>query len=104
MKMSEYLPDWLVSCFRVALLGEIYPEIRAVAVGYSDVGDLLIRYYLDRNPTEFDEESIDVVATNLDATAPPESINRIDVECLFSKELLRDLDELSGFVYCRREY
>ncbi|GLZ86017.1 hypothetical protein Pres01_20680 [Metapseudomonas resinovorans] len=67
MIFSAQLPDWLVACFRIALLGEIYPNIRAVAVGYNENGSVLIRYYLDRQPTDFDLESLEVVATNLDS-------------------------------------
>ena len=40
--MSDYLPDWLISCFCVALLGEIYPQIRAIAVSYSEDKELLL--------------------------------------------------------------
>ena len=63
---AAQLPDWLVACFRIALLGEIYPNIRAIAVGYHDSGFVLIRYYLHHQPTDFDLESLEVVATNLD--------------------------------------
>lgn len=104
MRMSKDLPDWLIVCFRVALLGEIYPQIRAIAVRYSESKVLLIRFYLDRHPTEFDKESIEVVATNLDATAPSDLLSKIDLECLLSEELLKDVDSLDGFVYARREY
>ncbi|MDX3985072.1 MAG: hypothetical protein QHC88_07415 [Achromobacter sp.] len=67
MLFAAQLPDWLVACFRIALLGEIYPNIRAIAVGYHDSGFVLIRYYLHHQPTDFDLESLEVVATNLDA-------------------------------------
>jgi hypothetical protein len=102
--VSKYLPDWLISCFRVALLGEIYPQIRAIAISYSKDKELMLRYYLDRNPTEFDNESIEVVATNLDATIPAGSLTKLDVECVYSTKSLRDIDPLDGFVYSRREY
>ena len=102
--MKNNLPDWVVSCFRVALLGEIYPSIRAVAVKYDDSRTLLIRYYLDREPLEFDHESIEVVATNLDATMPKNSVDKIDVECVFSDEPTNRMEALHGFIYARREY
>ncbi|OCK47288.1 colicin [Stenotrophomonas maltophilia] len=98
------LPDWLVVCFRVALLGEIYREIRAIAIGYNEKGELLIRYYLDREPTDFDRESVEVVATNVDAANSAGVISRIDVECLYVSGFQRDLPPLSGFVYARREF
>ncbi len=102
--MNRCLPDWLISCFRVALLGEIYPQVRAIAVRYDSEKRLLLRYYLDREPTKFDQESIEVVATNLDATAPNGSLSSFEVECCFSESPSRDLDALSGFIYARREY
>jgi len=97
------LPDWLVASFRVALLGEIYPQIRAIAVGYNDQKELLLRYYIDREPTEFDRESLEIVAINLDATVLENQLSKLDVECVYSSDLPKDLDALSGFVYARRE-
>ncbi|UAN04559.1 colicin [Achromobacter mucicolens] len=67
MLFTSQLPDWLLACFRIALLGEIYPNIRAIAIGYHEGGFVLIRFYLDRQPIDYDFESIEVVATNLDA-------------------------------------
>nr|WP_314494213.1 colicin [uncultured Pseudomonas sp.] len=102
---EKNLPDWLVACFRIALLGEIYSNIRAIAVGYHNGGSVLIRYYLDRQPTDFDLESLEVVATNLDALGgKKKKIEKIDIQCVFSKEAKKDLDPISGFVYSRREY
>ncbi len=102
--MNNSLPDWLVAYFRIALLGEIYPQVRGVAVSYNESKELLIRYYLDRVPTYFDEESIEVVATNLDAVVPKGKIVKMHLECIFSVELQRDFDVLSGLIYARREY
>ncbi len=102
---STQLPDWLVGCFRIALLGEIYPAIRAIAVGYNDCGVVLIRYYLDREPEDFDLESLDVVATNLDALGGKiTEIQKIDIENVYALGSKRSMEPLSGFVYSRREY
>ncbi|MCM2131778.1 hypothetical protein [Larsenimonas rhizosphaerae] len=105
MNFFNRIPSWLVDIFRIALLGEIYPNIRAIAVGYCDNGSVLIRYYLDREPTDFDLESIEIVATNLDALDGKEQcIDKIDVQCIHSTSLKRDLESLSGFVYSRYEF
>jgi len=98
------IPEWLADCCRIALLGEVYKEIRAIAIDYDSNGHTKLRYYLDREPTDFDLESIDVVAINLDAVAPQGSFRRLDVECLFSNDLSKDVASLSGFLYFRREY
>ncbi len=105
MLFTSQLPDWLVACFRIALLGEIYPNIRAIAVGYHEGGFVLIRYYLDRQPIDYDFESIEVVATNLDALGGKKrDINKIDVQCVYADGIQGALKALSGFIYSRREY
>lgn len=105
MMFTAKLPDWLIACFRIALLGEIYPNIRAIAVGYHEDGLVLIRYYLDRQPIDYDFESIEVVATNLDALGGGKQvINKIDVQCVYADGYKRELEALSGFIYSRREY
>ncbi|UJJ30132.1 MULTISPECIES: colicin [Pseudomonadaceae] len=105
MLFAMQLPDWLVACFRIALLGEVYPDIRAIAVGYNDRGFVLIRYYIDREPTDFDFESLEVVATNLDALGGKgQPVNKIDIQCVRALGAKRDLEPLSGFIYSRREY
>mgnify|MGYP000156241373 CR=1 FL=1 len=104
MQFLDHLPDWLVACFRIALLGEIYINIRAIAVGYDGERHVVIRYYLDREPTAFDLESIEIVAVNFDALGGKEQeIDRIDVECICSTSAKSDLEPLSGFMYSRRE-
>lgn len=102
---KDRLPAWLVDCFRAALLGEIYPAIRAIAVGYDGEGSVLLRYHLDREPTEFDRESIEIVAANFDAMCAGQfAITRLDVECIYTDAAPRDIDALTGFVYSRREH
>lgn len=102
--MKRVLPDWIVLSVWRALLGEIYPSIRAIAVAFSDDQVLVIRYYLDRVPTEMDYESMEVVATNVSASTGTISIKRVDLDCQYSTIPIGQLDGLDGYVYCRREY
>lgn len=104
--MTKYnLPDWLVLSFNRALLGEVYPQIRSIALEFSSrKKSLLIRYYLDRQPTEFDYESISVVETQLGAGLSGEYYSECDLQCVFSQEPMGKLDSLDGFIYARREY
>lgn len=97
-------PDWLVLCVWRALMGEIYPAIRAIALSLSDDRTLFICYYRDRHSKEFDWDSIEVVATNISASIGEEKINHIDIECKFSLDPIVSLDCFDGFAYCRREY
>jgi hypothetical protein len=98
------VPDWLILCIWRALIGEIYPALRAVATSLSDDRTLRIVYYLDRSPTKFDWESLEVVATNISASIGREEISHVDLGCEFLLGPIGHLDCLDGFIYCRREY
>jgi len=102
--MKKPIPDWLVLAMWRALLGEIYPSIRAIAVKFDEDSCLLIRYYLDREPIEMDAESLEVVATNLSASIGQQSVPRIEIDCQFDGGAIGSLDALDGFIYFRREY
>ncbi len=71
---------------------------------WSENDTLLIRYYLDKEPSEFDNESIEVLATNISASIGTDKLKRIDIQCEHSSLPLGKLDCLTGFIYCRREY
>ncbi len=87
-----------------ALIGEVYPEIRAIALRFDSDRRLLVRYYLDREPIEDDYEAISLVCTNIDAyTSHKGEFSAFDDEVVYSTALFRDLDPLDGFVYARRE-
>ncbi|AWK43210.1 colicin [Photorhabdus laumondii subsp. laumondii] len=104
--MLKTIPDELFIWVSKALLGEIYPAIRAIAVGFNNEKKLLtLRYYLDREPTEEDYESLDIVIANILAhTSSNNDIRGVNDEVVFSTNPFRDLDSLSGFIYIRREY
>lgn len=98
------IPDWLLLCVWRALLGEIYSSIRGIAISFSENNILIMRYYLDREPLDFDHESMEVVATNISSLVGLEKIACIELECEHASESIGKLNCLDGFVYCRREY
>lgn len=99
------LPGWLVFWVWQALIGEIYPEVRAIALRYDADKNLLIRYYLEREPTDDDFENIECVITNILAhTSSNEDIKSVKEEAIFSNEKMKDLDVLDSLVYARKEY
>jgi hypothetical protein len=97
-------PECLCDCMRIALLGEVYPNIRAIAIKLTNNRVINIRYYLDREPTNDDYESVDMVASNLEASMPLGYFKELNTECVFSNDPISELDSLNGFYYARREY
>jgi hypothetical protein len=100
------LPDSLVAYMSRALLGEISSSVRAIALSLDDDGTLTIRSYLDRPPTEEDQEIFEVVVTNFSSAIGIDLhtlIARIELECQFSALPFTDLEPLDGFIYARRE-
>lgn len=98
------IPDWLLLCIWRALLGEIYSAIRGIAISLSSDNILTVRYYMDRDPLDFDHESMEVVATNISSLVGLDKVSRIELECEHAFGPIGRLDCLDGFVYCRREY
>ena len=101
----KILPTWLHRWICAALIGEIYPEIRAIVVGFSEENELLIRYYLDREPIEDDYDSVDMLISEVLAnTSSASEITYYKGECIFSKEHMSELNQLDELIYARREY
>ena len=99
------LPLWLHRWICAALIGEIYPEIRVIAVKFSEAHELLVRYYLDREPNEDDYDSVDMLISEVLAnTSNATEITYYKGECVFSKEHMRELNQLDEVIYARREY
>lgn len=104
VKTARPLPDWLCLWFQGALLHEIYPAIRAIAVGFSESRALSVRMYLDREPSQKDRENLSCILTVIFSnTSSNDDITACKEECIFSEKPLNDLDLLDGLVYARRE-
>lgn len=70
-------------------------RLLAIVVRFSN-DEVVLRYYLDRKPTNFDHESINVVAANLDAGSS-QRLKKLDVECVFFGGPLSKADPVNGF-------
>lgn len=83
-----------------ALLGAVYPEVRAVSVGILSE-KLFVNYYLDRPLTDEDRENLSIIATELLADFP--DIDQLAELCEFDTRPVHELDRLMGWVYIRKE-
>jgi hypothetical protein len=89
----------LVSIQR-ALWGMIYPEIRAIAVGWEGLKKLKVIYYLDREPKEEDFENISEVTGEVCGDI---NFSEVEEKCIFTKLNTNQLDNLKSWVYIRWE-
>ena len=89
---------------QTSLLGEIYPEIRAIVYAYDpEQKTFLIRYYLNREPIEDDYESVSEVMTEFIAHFKHSEFDELREECCFSNLSQSKLNPLDGFVYSNKE-
>lgn len=83
-----------------ALLGEIYPEIRAVSFDNEGLKKLRIVYYLDRKPIEADYESLGSVLAEVLADVDFEQIEEV---CEYTEVPFSSL-KTKNLVYLRKEF
>jgi hypothetical protein len=102
--MTKSLPDWLFLWCAKALVGEIYPELRAVSAGLDEQRNLSLRFILKQDPTELDFEKADEVLTNILAnTSCSSEISEIQIDCICSSSPLSCIDPDGGWVFARSE-
>lgn len=86
---------------QVALLGAIYPNIRAIAIGGIGTKKLKITCYLDRQPTEFDYDNISDIAGEI--LADMVEFNEVEEKCEFTTVYISKLNHLDFWAYIRKE-
>jgi len=92
------------TAMQTSLLGEVYSKIRAIAYSYdSEEKIFLIRYYLNREPTEDDYESVSEVMAEFISNFKHSEFDKLKEECQFSDLPKSKLDPLDGFVYSNKE-
>ena len=99
MENTEIRNLLLVSIQR-ALLGMIYPSIRAIAAGFDGLEKLRVIYYLDREPIEKDYENLNTVTGEICADI---DFNKVEENCIYTTQPLSKLDSLDFWVYMREE-
>ena len=89
----------LISAQR-ALLGMIYPSIRAIAIGFEDVKVLKVICYLDREPNDDDFDNISEVTGEICSDI---DFKEVEEYCIYTQEPISKLDSLCCWVYVRKE-
>jgi len=102
--MKELKKDDIVLSLAFALIGEIYPSIRAIVYEYKAKSrDFNLRCYLDREVEEDDIENMSYVVGEFWCDYHFHDFNSLDSECVYTTQPLSALDILDGIVYCRKE-
>lgn len=83
-----------------AIIGNVKPNVRAIAIGYSH-NHLTLKCYLDSTPTEQDRETLGDIAGEIASDFPPAQIPAITERCEFSDKPISKLDKLDTFIYLR---
>ena len=99
MEKIEIRTKLLLSIQR-ALLGMIYPSIRAIAVEFLRLEELKVIVYLDREPIEFDYDNLSDITGEILADMEFKKVEEI---CLFSKATKLELKDEAIWVYMRKE-
>jgi len=81
------------------LLGEVYPSIRAVSFDNQGSEKLRLVYYLDREPTDIDHQSLSNVSAEVLADIDFEEVEEV---CEYTKMPFSDL-RINNLVYLRKE-
>ena len=96
------IPDQLVLCVWRALLGEVFPNLRAIALSFRKKV-LTIRYYVDGELTEPDQESIDFVLAGVSATMDIEVVEELKFECVATRDPIGTVDPLDQLIFAKKE-
>ncbi|WP_274628468.1 hypothetical protein [Arvimicrobium flavum] len=102
--IQDEIPGWLRIWMQGVLLRNVYPALRAVAVGYYDDRTVTLRFYVDRSPVEFDHWVMEVICGELlSNTSTNAEMPALRDEIVFSTRDQNELEALSGFVFMRME-
>jgi hypothetical protein len=83
-----------------ALLGNITPSIRAIAIRFKGQEELTVIFYFDRFPTQEDK---DIVSDTVGEVLGDIEFSKVNELCQYSKEPLSSLSSLDAWVYMRNE-
>jgi hypothetical protein len=100
MENFEHRIELVLSSSR-ALLGHVYPEVRAISAGIL-ANKLFINCYLDRLVNNDDYENLNEISAMILGDFP--EIDITDEICEYDMSPFHKLNHLSGWIYMRKEF
>lgn len=95
-------PDWLRAGMNRAMLGMINNHVRLITAEFdANHQKIFIKYFLDREITEDDNEDIEIMMTEVLAGY---GLYDYDYECIYSHHSSKELNHMNGAVFRRKEY
>jgi len=83
-----------------ALLGTIYPEIRAIAIGFDGLERLTIKMFLDRIPNGGDYDELSTISGEILADIEFKNVEEL---CEYTMDKPISLNGFDALVYSRKE-
>ncbi len=99
METNEKNYQVLLSVQR-ALLGEIYPAIRAITIKWNSSSELIMDFYFDHPITDDDKENVSALTTEIYADGYFEKVTE---NCTYSADAKIVYAPLDFVVYARKE-
>lgn len=103
MNIDAYVstPEWLRAGMNRAMLGMIDCHVRLITAQFDEYHQkIIVRYFLDREPTENDNDDIEIMMTEV---LSGYGLYNFDYECIYSKHSSLELNQLHGAVFRRKE-
>lgn len=99
-KIPDITPDYLLNSARRAVKGNVSPNVRAILMNYSH-NHLILKCYLDSNPTDIDREMLSDIAGEIVGDFSPNEIPKVTEICEASNDEISKLGNDDSFIYMR---
>ncbi len=99
-KIPDINTDYLLDSARRAVKGNVSPNVRAILMNYSH-NRLILKCYLDSNPTDIDREMLSDIAGEIVGDFPPNEIPTVTEICEASNVEISKSGDCDSFVYIR---
>lgn len=102
--MEKTRPDWLISAISTSLLGNVTPNLRAIAAKYDGSKNLTLRFYYSASVENSDEEGMEDAIGEFESAEATHRVKKIEIERVVTDQPIGELDYLHYFLFLRREH